>query len=95
MIKSRFAPPGRVKFIDRGIVSAARMRQPDGGGFKDLDRAAGVITQTASATNESPLESSSLRNGVFTFYMPLHPDHQVVPSSDLFIFSLISCTLPP
>jgi hypothetical protein len=68
MIKSRFAPAGRVKFIDRGIVSAARMRKPDGG-FKDLDRAPGVITQTASASNESPLESSSLRNGVFTFYM--------------------------
>ncbi len=93
MIKSRFAPPGRVKFIDRGIVSAARMRQPDGGGFKDLDRAAGVITQTASATNESPLESSSLRNGVFTFYMvegmlgPANPGGDRITAQEAFSYA--------
>jgi uncharacterized caspase-like protein len=67
-IKGRLALEGRVKFIDRGIIDQAREVSSDGM-TKDLDRLSGVITQTASAANESPLESNILRNGVFTYYM--------------------------
>ena len=68
MIKAGRRPTGKVKFVDQGLMIGAEIRRPDGM-FKDLDVAPGVITQTASQSNESPLESSALRNGVFTFYL--------------------------
>jgi hypothetical protein len=92
MIKSRFAPAGKVKFIDRGIVSDLQRGKPDGI-FKDLDRAPGVITQTASASNESPLESNALRNGVFTYYLvegmhgPANPDGDRITAQQAFSYA--------
>lgn len=68
LIKSRMGPGGKIKYIDRGIPVDAGTGKSDGF-FKDLDILRGMITQTASASNESPLESSALRNGVFTFYL--------------------------
>lgn len=92
MIKSGFAPAGKVKFVDQGLMIGAPVRRPDGM-FKDLDVAPGVITQTASQSNQSPLESSALRNGVFTFYLvegmlgPADPDGDSITAQEAFSYA--------
>ncbi len=54
LIKSRMGPGGTIKYIDRGIPADAGSGRHDGL-FRDLDVVRGMITQTASASNESPL----------------------------------------
>ena len=81
---------GRIKYIDRGATPV----QPRGidGMTKDLNRP-GWITQTASAANESPLESSVLQNGVFTFYYvegllgPASPDGDRISAQEAFAYA--------
>jgi hypothetical protein len=92
VIKSRLAPSGRVKYIDRGIPAAATGKSIDGL-FKDLDVVSGMITQTASAANESPLESNILRNGVFTYYLvegmagPANPEGGAITAQEAFAYA--------
>ena len=92
IIKSRLAPSGRVKYIDRGIPAVAQGNSVDGL-FKDLDVVPGIITQTASASNESPLESNVLRNGVFTYYLvegmagPANPNGPTITAQEAFSYA--------
>jgi uncharacterized caspase-like protein len=52
-----------------------------------------MITQTASASNESPLESSALRNGVFTYYLvegmagPANLDGRAITAQEAFSYA--------
>lgn len=92
MIKSTPRPMGKVKFVDQGLMIGAKIRRPDGM-FRDLDVAPGVITHTASQSNESPLESSALRNGVFTFFLvegmlgPADPDGDSITAQEAFSYA--------
>ncbi len=88
--RGRPVPGARLKYIDRGATAV----QPGGidGMTKDLNRS-GWIAQTASAANESPLESSVLQNGVFTFYMvegmlgPANPDGDRISAQQAFAYA--------
>jgi len=86
------SPGGRIKYIDRGIPADAGSGRHDGL-FKDLDVVRGMITQTASASNESPLESNALRNGVFTFYLvegmagPANTDGRSISAQEAFSYA--------
>jgi hypothetical protein len=66
LIRSRSGAQGKLKFIDRGLTP------PQTRGLdnmtRDLNRP-GWIAMTASAANESPLESNILQNGVFTYFL--------------------------
>jgi hypothetical protein len=92
MIKAGPRPSGKVKFVDQGLMIGAEIRRPDGM-FKDLDVAPGVITQTASQANESPQESSALRNGVFTYYLvegmlgPADPNGDSITAQEAFSYA--------
>lgn len=92
MIKSRMTSNGKVKYIDRGIPAVSHAASVDGM-FKDLDVVPGIITQTASASNESPIESSTLRNGVFTFFLvegmagPANPGESVITAQNSFAYA--------
>jgi uncharacterized caspase-like protein len=92
MIKASPRPVGKVKFVDQGLMIGAQIRKPEGV-FRDLDVAPGVITQTASQANQSPLESSALRNGVFTFYLvegmlgPADPNGDSISAQEAFVYA--------
>ncbi len=66
LIRGRTQAQGRMKFIDRGLTTI------QGRGLDDMTRdlnRPGWIVMTASAANESPLESNILQNGVFTYFL--------------------------
>jgi uncharacterized caspase-like protein len=86
----RLRADGRLKFIDRGLtVPPAKGLD---GMTRDLIRS-GYVVQTASAANESPLESNVLRNGVFTFYLtegllgPANPDGEFITAQQAFSYA--------
>jgi uncharacterized caspase-like protein len=86
----RLRSEGRLKFIDRGL--AIPPAKGHDGMTRELIRS-GFIVQTASAANESPLESNVLRNGVYTYYLvegllgPANPDGDFITAQQGFSYA--------
>jgi hypothetical protein len=90
LIRGRSQAQGRLKFIDRGLTTIQARGLDDM--TRDLNRP-GWIAMTASAANESPLESNILRNGVFTYYLvegllgPANPDGDLITAQQAFYYA--------
>ena len=90
LIRGRSQAQGNLKFIDRGLTTIQTRGLDDM--TRDLNRP-GWIAMTASAANESPLESNILRNGVFTYFLvegllgAANPDGDIITAQQDFDYA--------